>query len=289
MKLLKITLSALFLFSFSIANAQDDLMKELDSGNKEKTAASAAFKGLQICNIQSTKLPAKNEWYFLVSHRFGDLTEGINNFFGLDNAYTKLAGIYGVTDYWSIGASRHTYNKTYELASKLRLANQQIDGFPVTIALYNTMDINTALKKVENPDLMFNNRLAFTSQLLISRKISESISLEANPIYVHKNLYEPTEEKKDQFLFALGGRAKISKRISLNMDYAANMSKVSNSPYHNPLSFGMDIDTGGHIFQLVVSNSQAMNDVAYLTNGLGTWGNGGTKGIFFGFNMYRVF
>jgi hypothetical protein len=288
MKLIKITVSAMLLFCFNSAIAQDDLMKELDSGPKEKVPASVAFKGLQICNIQSTKLPAKKEWYFLVSHRFGDVTNGLDNFFGLDAAYTKIGGIYGVTNWWSLGFSRHTYNKTYELASKLRLANQIVSGFPVTIALYNTMDINSALKKEVDPELKFSNRLAFSSQLLISRKINESISLELAPIYVHKNLFEPTEENKDQFLISGGGRVKISKRMSINMDYAARVNPMRDTPYHNPLSIGMDIDTGGHIFQLLFSNSQAMNDVAYLTNGLGTWNNT-TKGIFFGFNMYRVF
>lgn len=288
MKLNKLILSALLLFSFTLANAQDDLMKELDSVPKQKQIASAAFKGLQICNIQSTKLPAKNDWYFLVSHRFGDVSHGLENFFGLDAAYTKIGGIYGVTNWWSLGLSRHTYNKTYELATKERIANQIESGFPFTIVLYNTLDVNSALKKEIDPELKFSDRLAFTSQLLISRKITESLSFEINPIFVHKNLYEPTEENKNQFLIAGGGRLKVSKRMSINIDYAARINKMVDTPYYNPLSIGMDIDTGGHIFQLLFSNSQAMNDVAYYTNGLGTWDRG-QKGIFFGFNMYRVF
>jgi hypothetical protein len=176
MKLIKIVSSALLLFAFNVASAQDDLMKELDSAPKEKVAASAAFKGLQICNIQSTKFPAKKDWYFLVSHRFGDCTNGLDNFFGLDAAYTKIGGIYGVTDWWSLGLSRHTYNKTYEVASKLRIANQMENGFPFTIAVYNTVDVNSALKKEVDPELKFTDRLAFTSQLLISSKFSESFS-----------------------------------------------------------------------------------------------------------------
>ena len=147
MKLTKFIFAALLLLAFTKVSAQDDLMKELDSVPKEKESASAAFKGLQICNMQSTKLPAKGEFYFLVSHRFGDLKNGINNFFGLDNALTKLGGIYGATNWLSLGVSRHTYQKTYELAIKYRLANQQIDGFPVTIVGYNTADINSELKK----------------------------------------------------------------------------------------------------------------------------------------------
>lgn len=288
MKLIKITNLILLLFAFNLANAQEDLMKELDSVPKEKVVATAAFKGLQICNIQSTKLPAKNDWYFLVSHRFGDVTNGLENFFGLDAAYTKIGGIYGVTNWLSLGLSRHTYNKTYELGTKVRLLNQIESGFPFTVVFYNTTEVNSALKKEVDPELKFTDRLAFSTQLLISRKFSESFSMELNPVFIHKNLYEPTEENKDQFLIAAGGRLKVSKRISINMDYAARVNKADGSPYNNPLSIGMDIDTGGHIFQMLFSNSQAMNDVAYFANGLGTWDRG-QHGIFFGFNMYRVF
>jgi len=288
MKLIKIAVTALLLFTFITVNAQDELMKELDSVPKEKEVASAAFKGLQICNMQSTKLPAQGEFYFLVTHRFGDLKNGINNFFGLDNAFTKLGGIYGATDWLSLSVSRHTYQKTFEFAIKYRLANQQIEGFPVTIVGYNTMDINSELNTDLYPGLKFNNRLAFTTQLLVSRKFSNSFSGELAGIFVHKNLYDAMYDQKDVFLVGAGTRYKIAKRLSLNLDYAVrvNLSEDTQSIYHNPLTLGLDIETGGHVFQLVFSNSQSMNDVAIFSNASGDWAKGN---LYFGFNMYRVF
>jgi hypothetical protein len=267
--------------------AQDDLLKELDSEKSdEKELETTAFKGLQICNIQSTKLPAQGEFYVLISHRFGDLTNGLDNFFGLDNALTKIGGIYGVANWLSLGASRHTYNKTYELAAKYKFVNQRTDGFPLTIVGYNTVDINSQLSKKDYPDLKFNNRLAFTSQLLLSSKLSNAISLQGAAIFVHKNLYEPSEEKKQQVSLAAGGRVKVSKRVSVNLEYAARLNPIDNPNYVNPLTIGLDIETGGHVFQMVFSNSQQMNDVAIFTNTTGKWND---KGIYFGFNMYRVF
>lgn len=286
MKFTKILFFLLFLSS-GVTFAQDDLLNELDSvSSNKKEIEIAAFKGMQICNMQSTKLAAKGEWYFVVSHRFGDLTNGLDNFFGLDNAYTKLGGLYGATNWLTVGASRHTYNKTYELTAKYKLMNQEVKGFPVTIVGFNSMDINTLLSKDLYPGLSGSNRLAYTSQLLVSRKFSNSLSLEVNPVWVHKNLYDITTEKRDQFLLATGGRYKVSKRISLNMEYAARISQPDVKTFQNPLTVGMDIETGGHVFQLVFSNSQAMNEVAYFTNASGKWDD---KGIFFGFNMYRVF
>lgn len=291
MKLMKSAYLFILFLVFNYANAQEDLLNQLDSIQpKEKEIASAAFKGLQVCNLQSTKLPVKGEFYFLVSHRFGDLSTGLENFFGLDNALTKIGGIWGVRNWLSLGISRHTYNKTYELAAKYKFANQMENGFPFTIVGYNTMDINTSLKKDINPQLKFQNRLQFSNQLIISRKFSESLSLEFLPIYIHKNLYDNITDQKDMFLLGAGGRYKLTKRLSLNAEYTyrTNVDKATNSPYNNPLTVGLDIETGGHVFQLVFSNSQPMNDVALLTNARGNWDF--SKGpLYFGFNMYRVF
>jgi hypothetical protein len=276
-------------FSIGFASAQDDLLNQLDSvKSNEKEIEMAAFKGLQICNMQSTKLAAKGEWYMVVSHRFGDLKQGFDNFFGLDNALTKIGGLYGATNWLTLGVSRQTYNKLYELTAKYKLANQETDGFPVTIVGYNTMDINSALKTSLYPHLQATDRFAFTTQLLVSRKFNEKFSFELAPIYVHKNLYDDVLEQKDLFLVGAGARYKIAKRLSVNLEYAARIITIEGftSPYHNPLSVGLDIETGGHVFQLVLSNSQPMNDVAVFSNTSGKW-NGGS--IYFGFNMYRSF
>jgi hypothetical protein len=285
---IKLFLSLVFALSvIGHASAQDDLLKELDTiKSKGKQVEIATFKGLQICNMQSTKLTGKGEWFVLISHRFGDLTEGLDNFFGLDDAYTKLGGIYGVTNWLSIGASRQTNNKIYELTAKYRFKKQETDGFPVTIVGHNTMDINTNLSTDIYPNLEFNNRLAYTTQLLISRKFSEAISLEIAPIYIHKNLYDQTTEREDQFVLGFGGRYKFTKRLSLNLEYAPRINAPENTVYHDLLSLGLDIDTGGHIFQLLFSNCQTMNDVYVFSNAAGKW-NGGS--LYFGFNLYRVF
>ncbi len=290
MKLLKITFSVFFFFCFGLTNAQDDLMNELNAAKSDKKEiSSAAFKGLQVANMQSTKLPSKGEFYFLVSHRFGDITDGINNFFGLDNAYTKLGGIYGVSNWLSIGVSRHTHDKLYEVALKYKLANQEDNGFPVTIVGYNTLDINSSKLEITYPEIKFENRLAYSNQLIVSRKFSNSFSAEITPIFIHKNLYDADKEpKKNTLLLGTGVRYKLTKRLSLNLDYAARLNTPEGftSTYHNPATLGLDIETGGHVFQLVLSNSQTMNDVSYYTTGSGIVGG---KAIFFGFNMYRVF
>ncbi|SHG54256.1 hypothetical protein SAMN05444146_4707 [Flavobacterium johnsoniae] len=278
----KIFLIASFLICLC-ANAQEDLLSSLDSTQVVDKNATATFKGLQIITLQSTKMAAKKELYIVISHRFGSVKGGISEFFGFDDATTKIGGIYGVTDWLSVSASRHTLLKIYETSLKYRLARQN-DKFPFDIVGYNTIDINSGLKKDDYPKIEFSDRLTYVNQLLISRKFSDKLSLELVPSYIHKNLYNQDTENDNQFTLSAGGRLKLTKRLSLNLEYGENFNKPDF--YNNPLSVGLDIETGGHIFQLIFTNSQSMTESGYLTNATGDWGKGD---FFFGFNLYRVF
>ncbi|MWB93285.1 hypothetical protein GON26_02845 [Flavobacterium sp. GA093] len=271
------------LFWATMTYSQDDLLKDLDSTQVEESYAGATFKALQLVTLQTTKMAAKNEFYFVVSHRFGTVKDGFDSFFGLDNATTKLGGIYGVTDWLSVSLSRHTLNKMYETGLKYRLARQNAN-FPVDIVGYSVADINTFLEKEQYPSLEFKHRMTYVQQVLVSRKISEKLSLELVPSYLHKNLYNPAIENDNQFSFGGGGRYKITKRLSVNLEYMHNFDTPDF--YENPLSVGLDIETGGHVFQLIFTNSQSMSESGYLTNATGEWGKGD---FFFGFNLYRVF
>ena len=278
----KILISAC-LFLVTIAYSQDDLLNSLDTNQTTENYSTATFKALQLVTLQTTKMPAKKEFYFVVSHRFGSVEDGLDSFFGLDNATTKLGGIYGITDWLSVNLSRHTLNKMYETGVKYRMARQGND-FPLDIVGYSVADINTFLEKKQYPGLEFKHRIAYVQQLLISRKVNEKLSLELVPSFIHKNLYNPDIERDNQFSFGGGGRYKITKRLSVNLEYMHNFDKPKF--YTNPLSVGLDVETGGHVFQLIFTNSQAMSESGYLTNASGEWGKGN---FFFGFNLYRVF
>jgi hypothetical protein len=171
----------------------------------------------------------------------------------------------------------------YETGLKYRLARQSAN-FPVDIVGYSVADINTFLEKEQYPGLEFKHRTTYVQQLLVSRKISERLSLELVPSFLHKNLYNPAIENDNQFSFGGGGRYKITKRLSVNLEYMHNFDTPGF--YENPLSVGLDIETGGHVFQLIFTNSQSMSESGYLTNATGNWGKGD---FFFGFNLYRVF
>ncbi|MCF8272714.1 MAG: DUF5777 family beta-barrel protein [Flavobacteriaceae bacterium] len=282
MKFIKI----LFLVFPILMYCQDDLLKEIDNDSLDPQYAEAAFKGLKIVNFESTKLAGKKELLFIVSHRFGSIEDGFDTFFGLDNAVTRLNFVFGISDAFNIGVSRSSYLKIYETSIKYRLFRQKENGFPFTIVGFNSLTINSALEKDNIPTLQFNDRLGYTLQLLISRKINTNFSVELAPTFFHDNYIELINQDKSQYALGFGGRYKLTKRWSINADYGWHLNRVSDSPFKNPLSIGFDLETGGHVFQLHFSNAQAMNTNGFLSQGSGDWSTGD---IFFGFNLSRTF
>ena len=272
-------------FPFFMA-AQDDLLKEIDTLSDANESVVAAFKSLKIVNLESTKLAAKGDLYLVIAHRFGYIDNGFEDFFGLDEANTRIQFVYGLTNGITIHASRSGFQKAYEVATKYRLAAQKKQGFPFEIVGFNSLSINTELEKTTLPKLEFTDRLAYVNQILISRKFNDNLSLEIAPTHFHQNYVANNSQDNSQFALGLGGRYKFSKRWSFNMDYAAHLNRASNSGFKNPLSIGFDLETGGHVFQMHFTNSQAMHESGYLGNTTGSWNDGQ---IAFGFNLIRVF
>ncbi len=282
---MKLAFTFLFLIPFVFFAQEDDLLSEIDA-EVPNSYVGAAFKGLKIVNFESTKMVSKKELYFVVSHRFGTVKTGISDFFGLDQAVTRLNFIYGISDGINLGVSRSSFQRTYESSLKLRLVRQKKGGFPFTIVSFNSLLINTQLDELVIPQIEFTDRLGYTAQLLISKKINENFSLQLIPSFFHDN-YNPVENQDNsQYSIGLGGRHKLSKRWSINFDYGMHLNRASNSPFNNPLSIGFDLETGGHVFQLHFTNAQPMNTNGFLGQGAGDWGQGD---FFFGFNLSRIF
>jgi hypothetical protein len=266
--------------------AQDDLLMEIDTDSTNSQYEKASFKGLKIVNFESTKLVAKNQLSFIVSHRFGTIKNGINTFFGLDDAVTRLNFVYGISNGINIGISRSSFQKTYETSLKYTLARQVKKGFPFTIVGFNELLINTAIDENDVPSIKFKDRLGYVAQLLIARKVNTNLSVELAPTFFHDNYVLLDEQDNSQFALSFGGRYKLGKRWSLNADYGWHLNRANNSPFKNPLSIGLDLETGGHVFQMHFTNAQAMNTNGFLGQATGDWADGN---IYFGFNLSRTF
>ncbi len=280
------SLSLFFIIFPMLIFSQEDLLNEINTDSIGTQYEIAAFKGLKIVNFESTKLVGKKDFTFIVSHRFGSIENGIDTFFGLDDAVTRLNFVFGISDGLNIGFSRSSFQKIYETSLKYRILRQEENGFPFTIVGFNALLINTSLDKDNLPQLEFKHRLGYTAQLLISRKINTNLSLELAPTFFHDNYVAVDEQDNSQFALGFGGRYKLGKRWSFNIDYGWHLNRASSSPFKNPLSIGLDLETGGHVFQMHFTNAQPMNTNGFLGQGTGDWTDGT---IYFGFNLSRTF
>ena len=275
-----------FLICTLIVFSQDELLSEIDTVIEEPTYASAVFKGLKVINFESTKLVAKKGFNFIVSHRFGTVKNGFQNLFGLDEAVTHLNFVYGLSDNINISASRSSNQKIYEVATKFRLVNQQAGKIPLTVVGYTSVLANTSLDTDNLPKLEFKHRLSYVAQLLVSRKMNNNLSLILSPTFFHDNYLTDDFQENSQYGVGLGGRYKLGKRWSLNTEYGMHMNRSENSLYKNPFSIGVDLETGGHVFQLLFTNSQSMNTNGVFGTSTGEWGE---SDVYFGFNLARSF
>ncbi len=289
MRIILTVLSVIFFQSIfaqdtSLLNMIDDSM----SVHTTKTYVTGTFKGVYIINTQSVEAPAKGALLFLIMHRFGKINDGAYNFFGLDNATMRLGFDYGITNRLSVGIGRSTFEKTFDSHFKYKLL-RQTDGnnkMPVTVDVFGGI-YYTTLKFSDKPYLNANYRTSYDGSLLIARKISEAFSFQLTPTLLHYNLVPKSTDKNNVFVLGLGGRMKVTKRMSVNAEYDyLPDGQINSYKRYNSLSAGIEIETGGHVFQLHVTNSQGMVEPLFLGKTTGSW----TKGsIFFGFNVSRVF
>ena len=276
---------------FNRATAQDNnllnMLNDSMNANKGKTYVTGTFKATHIVNTQTIESPAGNNLNFVIQHRFGALNSGSYNFFGLDNATLRLGLDYGITDRLAVGIGRSSFLKTFDGYLKYKLLRQtEGAGMPVSVSVLGQVtDFTQDIPEKAYLDTKY--RTAYAAELLIARKISTSLSLQVTPTYLHYNLVPTVNDKNDIFAVGLGGRMKITHRMSIDAEYDIVPSgQVVSTSVHNSFSLGWDIETGGHVFQLVFSNSQSMLETQYLTQTGGTWGKGD---IYFGFNISRNF
>lgn len=281
----------MLIFAFSLhANSQDiDKLLEESTGSETEYAI-ATFKSTRIINGHSIERMTNGQLDFRISHRFGELNTGAYNLWGLDQANIHFGLEYGITDWVMAGIGRGTYEKTYDGFLKFSLFRQSKGKrrMPVSISYVAFSSINT-VKWTGTGTLNTWDRISYVNQLLVARKFNERFSLEINPSYVHHNMVDTELDPNDIFAVGTGFRFKLTKRFSFNAEYyyvIPPRNDFRSQETFNPLSVGVDIETGGHVFSIMLTNSLAMIEKGFITETTGSWKNGG---IHLGFNISRVF
>jgi hypothetical protein len=297
----------LALFASASLMAQDDSLdidklmdEELDAKKSSTELVEATFKTTRIINGHSIENIPRGILDMKISHRFGTLNNGFYQLFGLDNATMRMGLDYGITDRLMVGWGRSTFQKQYDAFFKYRVLRQATGEkkMPVSLSVMAGMMFSTDTASIKNNynipvvvKLHTSDKVSYVTQLILARKFSTDFSLQLMPTWVHSNVVPRAGDPNDLFSLGVGGRLKLTQRLSINLEYYYQLpdhklEMMAGSELRNPLSIGFDIETGGHVFQLHFTNSRGMTERQFITETPGDWGNGD---IHFGFNISRVF
>ncbi len=264
-----------------------DLLKGVEDSVPHKEYVTNAFKSSRVINGHSMEFIGPGVLDFRILHRFGPVNQGISQFFGLDQASMRLGFDYGISKNLTVGIGRTTTKKELDGFLKYRPIWQARGpgGSPVSVVLVAGMSVQTYKDADTSKKFVFNERAGYYYQVIVGRKFTERFTLQVSPTLVHRNVVVPTDVN-DIYAIGFGGRYKFSKHMAFVVDYFYVTNGLPHSMGSNPLSVGVDIETGGHVFQLHFSNTSGMNERAFITETTNKWGKGDIQ---FGFNLSRVF
>ena len=268
---------------------QDDLLDILEDASSKPVIVESSFKGTRVVNAQSLELPRPKILQFMIQHRFGSIENGFYDLFGMDYATIRFDFNYGLTERLSFGVGRSSLDKIYDIFVKTKLLRQSSGtrSIPVSVLLYSDIGIDTKRKSENDPAVKdeYLNRLLYVNQLIIGRKFNRSLSLEILPTLIHRNLVPTNQDDHDLVSVGIAGRYKLSNRISVNADYFIPLGDRSED-YQNSVAIGVDYETGGHVFQVMIANSQGPYEYTFIENARGNFSTGV---LYLGFNISRAF
>jgi opacity protein-like surface antigen len=247
-------LSLCFISSFIVCSQTTDSIK----GKKLPLTiyAEETFKSSRVCIGQSVENPANGALVFLISHHFGALNTGSYEFFGLDQASTRIGLEYGIVRWLAVGAGRSTYNKTFDGYLKVRLLRQSKGKrqMPLSISVFGNMAVNTLKLSDPNQKDYFDARLSYCTELILARKFGNVFSWQISPEWIHKNLVATHKDFNNLFSIGTGISFRLSDVVSLNGEYHYLLPNQHLTGIENSVTLSCDIKVGLHVFQLLDTN-----------------------------------
>ncbi len=286
-----------FIVLFSLFNqtqAQDELLGMLQAEAPNKAVpVIATFKAPRVITGQSIEHTAAKHLNFVILHRFGEINGGAYTLFGIDQANIRLAFDYGLTDKLQVGLARSSVGKAYDGSLKYKILAQSKGkkAMPFSLGYYGNVAINTLEWANPNRNNFFTSRMSFFNQLNIAKKFGDKFSLQVSPTMIHYNLVGPKDYDNTTYALGVSGSIKLSRSIRFNFETYPRLTgrdQLSSSGLktYDYIGVGFDIETGGHVFQLMFCNGNGMLEQQMASETTTTWTDAGIR---LGFNISRTF
>ncbi|MCC6373172.1 MAG: hypothetical protein IT236_19365 [Bacteroidia bacterium] len=278
------------LLTFTIAKAQDDDLLKLVDEKPKKEFSSATFKTTRLINFHTVEVVGRRALDFRISHRFGDFNSGPFNAWGIDGgANIRLALEYSHDGRLMFGIGRTSARKIADGFVKYRLLRQTINGsMPISLTLFSSMYHTFERAQINgmNKYQRVYDRLSYCNQIMVARKFNSHLSLQLLGAMVHYNLVDDISEGNNCYLAGVVARYKITTRQAITVEYARRLNSYSKKNYYDSFGIGYDLETGGHVFQIHLTNSFGLTENQYFMYTASSWQNWGIR---LGFNISRVF
>lgn len=279
---------------FAQQNTQNDLSSLMDSISTQKSATpefiSGTFYNGHLINQQTTEVVGKNSLDFRIEHRFANVNSGAYNAWGFDGpANIRLGLDYSYDGRLMIGIGRSSEQKMVDSYLKYKILRQKTERMPLTLVLVSTMFYTNEHVPDNNGFPVYpyrSDRFSYCHELIIGRKFSEKFSLQIAPLYLHYNIVPTISDRNDVFAITAAARYKLKKHFALDAETSYTLSHYSNTVYYNESGVGIEIETGGHVFQVFFTNADGMDENQFIAHTTSTWSNWGFK---LGFNISRIF
>lgn len=275
--------------------AQDDLLNMANEEPGKPTPVYATFKGTRVITGQSVENLSAKHLNFLIIHRFGVLVSSDStwsdiyyNLLGLDGAQIRFAFDYGITDRLMVGLARNSHLKTYDASLKYKVLNQTKGkgGVPFTLSYNGNLSLMTTEWADPTRNNYFSSRFMYANQILIGKKLNEKVSIQISPTIVHRNLVKFKKDPNTIFAIGFGSSVKITRSTRFNLEYFPRITGRDEANQYDYVAFGFDIETGGHVFQMMLTNGSGMYEQAMITQTTQAFG---LYTLRLGFNLSRTF
>jgi Membrane bound beta barrel domain (DUF5777) len=238
-----------------------------------KTVDLELFHATQTANFPTTESLQKGNLMYEISHRFlPSIKDGYDEFYGLDGrTRIRFALGYGITDRFMVTLGRSNNTDNIDLQLKHKLFQVYSNKFPLVVSVLGGISWNTEVPPGINRDRTDSDNFQYYTQLIFNTMLfDKKLGIGIVPSYLQNSFIYAIEK---QHTFTLGTYIQYyfnriwSLWIEYNpviTGYRGRIRLDESGKSYNSLAIGLDIETGGHVFHIMVTNNARLNPSQYL-------------------------
>lgn len=240
------------------------------------------FHSTMSVNFPTAESIGKGDFEFEISHRFRSPTNtGFDGFYGLDfGANMRIALGYSPARNLMVTLGRSNINNNFDLGIKYRAFQLRNAAFPIIVAVRGGLAWNTG--KIPGRDRTDSKNFQYYGQLIFNTMLGGRLGIGLVPSYLY-NSHIFCLKTEDSFTLGNYVQLYLGKTWSLFVETNPTVAGWRRS--YNPVSFGLELETGGHFFKVLLSNSTRLNPSQFLEGADYKFSNGD---LVIGFNITRL-